>query len=186
MAERSTMPAGDAPKLRRVSNPRAMLALSLVVAGVALIGSLRQSTFDGIGRHAVETQATIVGTSTTNGTRYATVQFLTANGALTTTRVAICHHQAYDVGLAVPIRYDSRAPARAWEKEMVPRAVPFVPVLLWLAGFMAAAVGGVVLLVRRRRQRDTEPGRPRPSLPEDEPMVAVASLDAMWHLDLVD
>ncbi len=142
-----------------------LVAGSLALYGLLMFGTLRHLSADPLGGYGVDTQATIVGATTTKGDRFADVEFLTAGGTRISTRIAICHHQAYDIGTAVPIRYDSRAPARAWEKDMAPVPAPALIALVLLSGPVMALIVGLGALQRRRGQGEPA-AEPVPATPE--------------------
>ena len=105
---------------------------------------------DGMGGRATDTTATIVDrTDTGTGTRYAEVAFTTAAGTSAHATIAICHHQSYDIGNAVAIRYDAAAPAKAYEKDMPPRSTSPVSVFAFVAAFGVA----LTLLAQRKQRR---------------------------------
>src|SRR5204863_6188716 len=73
-------------------------------------------------------------------------------GAVTTTTVAICHHQTYAVGNILPVRYDAKAPTHAAERDMPPVPNLALPALVLSLGIAAA---GVSALVAARRHAGT-------------------------------
>ena len=72
------------------------------------------------------------------------------SGSVATTTIRICHHQAYNVGGIVPIRYDRKAPSDAAERDMLPNPNLGLPAAVLLLGTLAAAV-----VARRRRSQPT-------------------------------
>ena len=104
----------------------APLAIAFVLAGGLAARSMASDPV----RHGRDAQATIL---SRNGER-ALVRFPAANGALTTTWVAICHHQSYAVGNMLLVRYDARVPAHAAERDMLPGPHLALPALVMLFG----------------------------------------------------
>ena len=140
----------------------AVVAASVVLTGLAALGiSAGNATADGLARYGVNADATIVGR---NGSEQATVQFLTAAGTVTTTPIAICHHQDYSIGRTVPIRYDERVPSRAWERDMAPQPVPVLPLAL-----IPVAASLAMAIARRRLRPGVTAPVPTAPAPEELP-----------------
>lgn len=131
---------------------RARLMLGGLVVLLTGLGGFALLTLpqDGLDGRAVDANATITARSDTADARYATVQFATATGAPAAATIAICHHQSYDIGNAVAIRYDSATPSRAYERDMAPVAPP-------VAGFaLMLALGlGLAIVAQHRRRPPT-------------------------------
>jgi uncharacterized protein DUF3592 len=144
------------------SRPRlwaaAGVAAPMILAVVLAIGLARRAEASDPVRNGVDTQATIVAHS---GER-ATVRFATAAGATTLTSVAVCHHQSYDVGNPLLVRYNPKNPMQAAERDMLPMPNFKLPAVVLLLGFV-----GTVALAARLRQSLIPPTTPHPpAVPE--------------------
>jgi hypothetical protein len=130
---------------------RAFFAVPVMLVAFTLGGrGVSRTMHDPLIRHGHEAQATINATGTgPDGQRWARVSFATAAGPVTT-MIAVCHHQAYEVGGTVPVVYDVRQPALAGERHMHPTLAQALgaPVVLLLLG-LALAVGQLRRLRRR-------------------------------------
>ena len=106
---------------------------------------------------SVDTTGQIVARGGSANDRWATVSFTTATGVAAISTVAICHHQSYDIGNSLAIRYDSAQPQSAYEKDMAPSTSPSGRLVPMLLPILAIAV----LFWRRSRG---VPAAPRPNL----------------------
>src|SRR5438270_4638336 len=108
------------------------LAGFLVVLGAGMAVSSLRAPF----RNGVDVPATIFAR---NG-EHAGVRFVTRTGAVTTTTVHICHHQAYALGGMIVVRYDPDQPIHAVERDMAPSTPDLgVPIGMIVAGILLAA-----------------------------------------------
>jgi hypothetical protein len=134
---------------------RALFAIPLMLVAFTLGGrGVHRAMADPLIRHGHAATATIGATGTgPQGQRWARVSFATATGPVTT-MIAVCHHQAYEVGGTVPIVYDTAQPAHAGERHMYPT---FAQALAAPAVLLLLGLGLALALVRRVRRRVPEP-----------------------------
>lgn len=125
----------------------APIAIAFVLAGGLAVRSMAANPV----RHGMDAPATILSRSG----EHAVVRFTTATGAVTTTTVAVCHHQSYTIGSTLVVRYDPKEPAHAAERDMLPGPNLALPALAMVMGIAAAA--GVLLRLLPRLVRSSPP-----------------------------
>lgn len=146
------------------------MALSLL--GLVALGNVRNDGFHGRG---VDTTATILENDLRPDTRSALVGFTSAAGTAVTARIEVCHHQTYEVGNSLEIRYDAARPSRALERDMAPVSVPLGLVAVVVIGALTFAAW-----LRSKRVRLAGPlAWPAPTGPRlDEPEFPIAEVEA--------